>query len=310
MAYRFTGHATTIRSRSTPSSRRDRRPTNLQRAVARERRRADRVQRRAFADRVDQAILQLSAIAQRRLCCCRRRAAARQFQVGRTSTTTRCLDARRVGVPLVRQRWDRLNHRSRRSIRISPTLTRHRLRASVTHPNATTAWRVGLRRRQPAGARVGGLSPTRSSQTAARGDMPFRAAFRKLLNFTGGLIARTSPVATSFRAASSSRQHGVRPQHRVFFGPRLLCVDGTAWMAVYSLTCSRLQSNCAPMIRVYGTPRTSSSNTFYIADAMNSQNSRRNRDRLWDPQDEFYYDQLPFCRRANASRPRSARASA
>ncbi|HEY0614886.1 MAG TPA: hypothetical protein VGC96_09615 [Candidatus Elarobacter sp.] len=74
-------------------------------------------------------------------------------------------------------------------------------------------------------------------------------------------------------------------------GASLAQSDGTSWMAVYALNMLAIAIELAKVEPIYEDIASKFFEHFFIiADAMNSQ---RDDDRgLWDPDDEFYYDQL------------------
>jgi hypothetical protein len=66
--------------------------------------------------------------------------------------------------------------------------------------------------------------------------------------------------------------------------------DGTSWMAVYALNMFAIATELAKMNTVYEDIANKFFEHFlYIADAMNARDDDQG---LWDPADEFYYDQL------------------
>jgi hypothetical protein len=74
-------------------------------------------------------------------------------------------------------------------------------------------------------------------------------------------------------------------------GGQLAQSDGTSWMAVYALNMLAIAIELAKADDVYEDIASKFFEHFlYIADAMNAQ--REDEQGLWDPGDEFYYDQL------------------
>ena len=96
--------------------------------------------------------------------------------------------------------------------------------------------RVGLRRRQPAGARLGGAAGVRAS-TAARPRLPRRVFHKLLLNFTWWVNREDAEGNNVFEGGFLGLDNigpfdRVAPARRA---ARLEQSDGTAWMAFYCL---------------------------------------------------------------------------
>jgi hypothetical protein len=130
------------------------------------------------------------------------------------------------------------------------------------------------------------------------GDLPFlERVFQKLLlNFTWWVNRKDIAGRNVFQGGFLGLDNiGVFDRStKLPTGGYLAQADGTAWMAVYSLNMLAIAIELARHDPVYEHLANKFFEHFlYIADAMNSQ--RDDDDQaigLWDPQDEFYYDQL------------------
>ena len=134
----------------------------------------------------------------------------------------RHLDARQVGVPLVRGVGPRLPH-DRRSAMVDPDFAKEQLAADArpalpAPERPDPRLRVELRRRQPAGARVGGLVrlQARSRPRGGTGDVAFlERIFQKLLlNFTWWVNRkdRRGPQRLRGRLPRARQHRRLRPQ--------------------------------------------------------------------------------------------------
>jgi hypothetical protein len=128
------------------------------------------------------------------------------------------------------------------------------------------------------------------------GDLPFlERVFQKLLlNFTWWVNRKDVAGRNVFQGGFLGLDNiGVFDRStKLPTGGYLAQADGTAWMAVYSLNMLAIAIELARHDPVYEHLANKFFEHFlYIADAMNAQ--REGDDvGLWDPQDEFYYDQL------------------
>ena len=98
--------------------------------------------------------------------------------------------------------------------------------------------RVGVRRRQPAGARLGGAAGVRDRRRRRDYDVPrARSSTSCCSTSPGGSTARTPTATTSSRAASSAWTTSARStaRRRCRCAGRLEQSDGTGWMAMYCL---------------------------------------------------------------------------
>jgi hypothetical protein len=130
------------------------------------------------------------------------------------------------------------------------------------------------------------------------GDLPFlERVFQKLLlNFTWWVNRKDVAGRNVFQGGFLGLDNiGVFDRStKLPTGGYLAQADGTAWMAVYSLNMLAIAIELARHDPVYEHLANKFFEHFlYIADAMNSQIADDdNGIGLWDPQDEFYYDQL------------------
>jgi hypothetical protein len=130
------------------------------------------------------------------------------------------------------------------------------------------------------------------------GDLPFlERVFQKLLlNFTWWVNRKDVAGRNVFQGGFLGLDNiGVFDRStKLPTGGYLAQADGTAWMAVYSLNMLAIAIELARHDPVYEHLANKFFEHFlYIADAMNSQiDDDDNGVGLWDPQDEFYYDQL------------------
>ncbi len=130
------------------------------------------------------------------------------------------------------------------------------------------------------------------------GDLPFlERVFQKLLlNFTWWVNRKDVAGRNVFQGGFLGLDNiGVFDRStKLPTGGYLAQADGTAWMAVYSLNMLAIAIELARHDPVYEHLANKFFEHFlYIADAMNSQSADDdNGIGLWDPQDEFYYDQL------------------
>jgi hypothetical protein len=127
------------------------------------------------------------------------------------------------------------------------------------------------------------------------GDLPFlERVFQKLLlNFTWWVNRKDVAGRNVFQGGFLGLDNiGVFDRStKLPTGGYLAQADGTAWMAVYSLNMLAIAIELARHDPVYEHLANKFFEHFlYIADAMNAQ--RDDDVGLWDPQDEFYYDQL------------------
>ena len=130
------------------------------------------------------------------------------------------------------------------------------------------------------------------------GDLPFlERVFQKLLlNFTWWVNRKDVAGRNVFQGGFLGLDNiGVFDRStKLPTGGYLAQADGTAWMAVYSLNMLAIAIELARHDPVYEHLANKFFEHFlYIADAMNSQSATDDDSiGLWDPQDEFYYDQL------------------
>jgi hypothetical protein len=130
------------------------------------------------------------------------------------------------------------------------------------------------------------------------GDLPFlERVFQKLLlNFTWWVNRKDVAGRNVFQGGFLGLDNiGVFDRStKLPTGGYLAQADGTAWMAVYSLNMLAIAIELGRHDPVYEHLANKFFEHFlYIADAMNSQiDDDDNGIGLWDPQDEFYYDQL------------------
>jgi hypothetical protein len=129
------------------------------------------------------------------------------------------------------------------------------------------------------------------------GDLPFlERVFQKLLlNFTWWVNRKDVAGRNVFQGGFLGLDNiGVFDRStKLPTGGYLAQADGTAWMAVYSLNMLAIAIELARHDPVYEHLANKFFEHFlYIADAMNSQSADDDGIGLWDPQDEFYYDQL------------------
>ena len=174
------------------------------------------------------------------------------------------------------------------------TLTREALHASQ---RTAAGLRVGVRRRQPAGARVGRVPhlQDRSEAPRRRRRLTFlERVFQKLLlNFTWWVNRKDVAGRNVFQGGFLGLDNiGVFDRSaKLPTGGYLAQADGTAWMGVYSLNMLAIAIELARHDTVYEHLANKFFEHFlYIADAINAE--RDDDAGLWDPQDEFYYDQL------------------
>ena len=117
----------------------------------------------------------------------------------------------------------------------------HAVAARVVHASqrAAARVRVGVRRREPAGARVGGVARLQDRAEAARGAATVRSSSACSTSCCsispGGSTARTPRATTCSRAASSGLDNiGVFDRIEPLpTGGHLEQSDGTSWMAMY-----------------------------------------------------------------------------
>jgi hypothetical protein len=130
------------------------------------------------------------------------------------------------------------------------------------------------------------------------GDLPFlERVFQKLLlNFTWWVNRKDIAGRNVFQGGFLGLDNiGVFDRStKLPTGGYLAQADGTAWMAVYSLNMLAIAIELARHDPVYEHLANKFFEHFlYIANAMNSQSDGDDQAiGLWDPQDEFYYDQL------------------
>ncbi len=137
-----------------------------------------------------------------------------------------------------------------------------------------------------------------AKRRGGRGDMPFlERVFQKLLlNFTWWVNRKDVAGRNVFQGGFLGLDNiGVFDRStKLPTGGYLAQADGTAWMAVYSLNMLAIAIELARHDPVYEHLANKFFEHFlYIADAMNAQTETDTAGiGLWDPQDEFYYDQL------------------
>jgi len=130
------------------------------------------------------------------------------------------------------------------------------------------------------------------------GDLPFlERVFQKLLlNFTWWVNRKDIAGRNVFQGGFLGLDNiGVFDRStKLPTGGYLAQADGTAWMSMYSLNMLAIAIELARHDPVYEHLANKFFEHFlYIADAMNSQSEDEDQGPgLWDPQDEFYYDQL------------------
>ena len=131
------------------------------------------------------------------------------------------------------------------------------------------------------------------------GDLPFlERVFQKLLlNFTWWVNRKDVAGRNVFQGGFLGLDNigAFDRSTKLPTGGYLAQADGTAWMAVYSLNMLAIAIELASHDPVYEHLANKFFEHFlYIADAMNSQSDDDDAGSigLWDPQDEFYYDQL------------------
>ena len=199
-----------------------------------------------------------------------------QRATGAPRQPRRHLDARHVGVPLVRGLGPRVPLRRARPRR--PRVRQGAARAAAAAsgtctPTAscrpTSGRSATSTRRCTPGRRCG------SSRSTAAGDCDFleRVFHKLLLNFTWWVNRKDAGGQQRLRGRlPRARQHRpVRPLAPLPVGGALEQSDGTAWMAMYCLEPARDRARCWPSTtRPTRTSRRSSSSTSRcIADAMN-----------------------------------------
>ena len=212
----------------------------------------------------------------------------------------RHLDARQVGVPVVRRLGPRLPlHRAGHG--------RRRLRQAAARPDAEgelpasqradPRLRVELRRRQPAGARLGDLVrlQPREARPPARGTSPsWRAPSRSCCSTSpGGSTARTPPGRNVFEGGFLGLDNiGVFDRSAPLpTGGRLEQADGTAWMALFSQNMLEISLELARRDPLYADMAVKFAHHFLeIAAAMDRMGERA--DEMWDETDGFFYDLL------------------
>ena len=143
--------------------------------------------------------------------------------------------------------------------------------ARVVHApqRADAGVRVGLRRREPAGARVGRAAGLRDRRVA-RPRLPGQRVFHKLLlNFTWWVNRKDSRRQQHLRGRlpRAGQHRPDRPLGAAAGGRRLEQSDGTGWMAMYASTCWRWRSSWPSTTRAYEDMATKFLEHFaYIAD--------------------------------------------
>ena len=200
--------------------------------------------------------------------------------------------------------------------RIDPEFAKEQLvllPARVVHaPQRPAAGlRVRLRRRQPAGPRLGLLARLQDDRAArpARPRVPGPRASRSCSSTSpGGSTARTSRASNLFAGGFLGLDNiGVFDRSKPLpTGGHLEQADGTAWMAFY---CATMLSMALELARTDPAYEDIASKFFEhfvaIADAMNTLGGTG----LWDEEDGFYYDQLHVGRpHAAAAGPLAGRA--
>jgi hypothetical protein len=134
-----------------------------------------------------------------------------------------------------------------------------------------------------------------AKQRGGVGDLPFlERVFQKLLlNFTWWVNRKDVSGRNVFQGGFLGLDNiGVFDRSATLpTGGYLAQADGTSWMGVYSLNMLAIAIELARHDPVYEHLANKFFEHFlYIADAMNAE--REYEFGLWDPQDEFYYDQL------------------
>ena len=150
--------------------------------------------------------------------------------------------------------------------------------------------RVGVRRRQPAGARVGGAAGVRDRRRHATSSSSSGSSTSCCSTSPGGSTARTPTATTSSRAASSASTTSARSTAR-----RRCPIDGTCsssptarrgWRCTAS-TCWRSS------LMLAGHDRDLRGHGDEVLRALRAHRRRRSTSRgLWDEDDGFYYDVL------------------
>ena len=159
---------------------------------------------------------------------------------------------------------------------------------------------MGVRRRQPAGPRLGrvaGVSDRPQDSAATRGDLAFleRVFHKLLLNFTWWVNRKDAQGRNIFQGGFLGLDNiGVFDRSNPLpTGGFINQADGTSWMAMYCLNLLRIALELALHNPVYEDIATKFFEHFlYIAEAMTNIGGERARLGLWDEEDQFYYDQL------------------
>ena len=169
-------------------------------------------------------------------------------------------------------------------------------RAVPPSERAAARLRVELRRRQPAGARVGDARRLRDRARAARqGDVAWlKSAFQKLLvNFTWWINRKDPTGRNLFEGGFLGLDNiGVFDRSAPLpTGGHLEQSDGTAWMAFFSQCMLGMALELAEHDPLYEDMVLKFAEHFlFIAAAMDRIGD--NQDELWDEEDGFFYDVL------------------
>ena len=210
----------------------------------------------------------------------------------------RHLDARHVGVPVVRRVGPRLPLRRARPRRpgvrqgaAAPALPR------VVHAPQRPAARVRVGRSATSTRRCTRGRRCGSSRSTARGDYEFleRIFHKLLLNFTWWVNRKDAEGNNVFEGGFLGLDN-IGPfdrSRRCPSGGALEQSDGTAWMAMYCLNMLEIALVLAEHDAAYEDMATKFFEHFAL-----HRRRRSTSQGLWDEEDGFYYDVLPRRRRA------------
>ena len=243
----------------------------------------------------------------------RRRAPARpQSRVAAPQQRRHHLDARQMGVSLVRGLGPgvSLHPAGARRAGVRQGAARAADPRVVHAPQrAAAGLRMGLRRREPAGPCLGGVARVSDRPQAARRPAAIWRSWSACSTSCcstspGGSIARTRRAATSSRAASSAwtTSASSTAARRLPTAAIINQADGTSWMAMYCLNLMRIALELALHNPVYEDIATKFFEHFlHIAEAMTDIGGDGSGIGLWDEEDGFFYDELQLARRPDDS---------